>query len=269
VSLSYAASYAKPFIAFGRLLYRDNDFLVEDVVLAPGQVGSFSAHHQQIVLPYTGIGTCVVESGAMLFDANQALVGIGQTGGATSYQPTGSSELRAVAINVRTCPAATRPSGKTILFATNAAVRLTALTLRRSGGSAHLVHRLVQAVLASPRLRHPTPRIVDITRRILLEQDGQRCSLADIARQVGVTPSYLTQEFTRSMGAPLYQYQMQLRMTRSLLELPECLDITALALSLGFSSHSHFSAAFKACFGQTPSTFRDRVSSTNAPPLTY
>jgi AraC-like DNA-binding protein len=269
VSLSYAASYAKPFIAFGRPLYRDNDLLVEDVVLAPEQAISLSAQHPLIVLPYSGIGAYSADSGEMLFDANQALVGMGQTGGATSYQAASSSELRALAISVRTYPFGTIPSGESALFATNADVRLAALTLRRSGGSPQVVSQLVRAVLASPRIKQPTPRIVNITRRMLLEQDGQRCSLAEVARQVGVTPSYLTQEFTRSMGAPLYQYQMQLRMTRALLELPDCLDITALALSLGFSSHSHFSAAFKACFGQTPSTFRDRVSSTSAPQLTY
>lgn len=269
MSLSYAASYAKPFIAFGRPLYRDNDLLVEDVVLAPEQAISLSAQHQQIVLPYSGIGAYSTETGEMLFDANQALVGIGQIGGATSFQAASSSELRAVAISVRVHPAATKFDDEIALFATNAHIRLAALTLRRSGGSQQAVSQLVRAVLASPRLKQPTPRIVDITRRMLLEQDGQRCSLAEVARQVGVTPSYLTQEFTRSMGAPLYQYQMQLRMTRALLELPDCLDITALALSLGFSSHSHFSAAFKACFGQTPSTFRDRVSSTSAQSLTY
>ena len=33
-------------------------------------------------------------------------------------------------------------------------------------------------------------------------------------------------------------------------------DVTDLALALGFSSHSHFSAAFKQVYGQTPSAFR-------------
>jgi AraC-like DNA-binding protein len=33
-------------------------------------------------------------------------------------------------------------------------------------------------------------------------------------------------------------------------------DVTDLAMALGFSSHSHFSAAFKQAYGQTPSAFR-------------
>jgi len=32
--------------------------------------------------------------------------------------------------------------------------------------------------------------------------------------------------------------------------------LTSLALDLGFSSHSHFSAAFKRAYGQTPSAFQ-------------
>jgi AraC-like DNA-binding protein len=35
------------------------------------------------------------------------------------------------------------------------------------------------------------------------------------------------------------------------------LDLTTLALNLGFSSHSHFSAVFRRAFGLTPSQFRE------------
>lgn len=81
-------------------------------------------------------------------------------------------------------------------------------------------------------------------------------SLEEVARQVGVTSVYLTQEFTRSEGVPLYRYQKRLRLNRALRELPHCQDITALALDLGFSSHSHFSCAFRQQFGMTPSDYR-------------
>ena len=36
----------------------------------------------------------------------------------------------------------------------------------------------------------------------------------------------------------------------------QCDDLTDLGLDLGFSSHSHFSAAFRAAYGRTPSAFR-------------
>jgi AraC-like DNA-binding protein len=74
---------------------------------------------------------------------------------------------------------------------------------------------------------------------------------------VGASPVYLSQEFTRTQGVPLYRYLMGLRLNRALLELPHCNDITGLAVYLGFSSHSHFSATFRRFFGMTPAEFRD------------
>ena len=73
---------------------------------------------------------------------------------------------------------------------------------------------------------------------------------------MGVSPVYLTQEFSRAEGVPLYKYQIQLRLSRALVELPNCANIAALALDLGFSSHSHFGAAFRRAFAMTPAEFR-------------
>lgn len=49
---------------------------------------------------------------------------------------------------------------------------------------------------------------------------------------------------------------MQLRLARALHLLGDNAGLTGLALDLGFSSHSHFSAAFKRAYGQTPSAFQ-------------
>lgn len=99
-------------------------------------------------------------------------------------------------------------------------------------------------------------RIVERAREVLHGHGFERVSLDRIAREVGVSPNYLTQAFTRSEGQPLYRYQLGLRLNRALVELPHSNDITALALDLGFSSHAHFSTAFKASFGQSPSEYR-------------
>ena len=37
-------------------------------------------------------------------------------------------------------------------------------------------------------------------------------------------------------------------------------DLTDLALDLGYSSHSHFTAAFRKAFGVTPSAFRRKAT---------
>jgi AraC-like DNA-binding protein len=83
--------------------------------------------------------------------------------------------------------------------------------------------------------------------------------LVDVAREVGTSPAYLTDLFRRVEGVPLHKYLVQLRLARALVELPSASDLTALALSLGFSSHSHFSFAFRRAFGSTPSQFRENT----------
>jgi AraC-like DNA-binding protein len=44
-------------------------------------------------------------------------------------------------------------------------------------------------------------------------------------------------------------------------------DLAAIGVDLGFSSHSHFTAAFRACFGVTPSTLRRSANQRQADEL--
>ena len=55
---------------------------------------------------------------------------------------------------------------------------------------------------------------------------------------------------------PLYRYHLRLRLARALDLAPEAEDLTALGLDLGFSSHSHFTAAFRRAYGRAPGEFR-------------
>ena len=99
-------------------------------------------------------------------------------------------------------------------------------------------------------------KLVDRAKLVLASDLGRRWTLAAIAADVGVSPVYLTQVFQQVEGLPLYRYQLQLRLARALDLLGDNAGLTSLALDLGFSSHSHFSAAFKRAYGQTPSAFQ-------------
>ncbi|MCT7149601.1 AraC family transcriptional regulator, partial [Salmonella enterica subsp. enterica serovar Oranienburg] len=74
----------------------------------------------------------------------------------------------------------------------------------------------------------------------------------------------LTQVFKQVEGVPLYRYQLQLRLARALDLLGRMDDLSALAAELGFSSHSHFTHAFRQAFGRSPAEFR-RSSRGEAP----
>ena len=101
-----------------------------------------------------------------------------------------------------------------------------------------------------------TRRLIGRTKQFLEANLAVPIRLADVARAVGASPAYLTDTFRRAEGIPLHRYLTQLRLARSLVELEHANDLTTLALSLGFSSHSHFTAAFRRAFGCTPSRFR-------------
>lgn len=99
-------------------------------------------------------------------------------------------------------------------------------------------------------------RLVDRAKLVLAGNLARRWTLAEIARHVRCSPVYLTQVFQQVEGLPLYRYQLRLRLARALDLLAQYDDLTSLSLDLGFSSHSHFTAAFRAVYGRTPTEFR-------------
>jgi AraC family transcriptional regulator len=99
-------------------------------------------------------------------------------------------------------------------------------------------------------------KLADRAKLVLSADLSRRWTLAAIASEVGGSPVYLTQVFQQREGMPLYRYQLRLRLARALALLGDRDDLTSLALELGFSSHSHFSAAFRQAYGQTPSAFQ-------------
>lgn len=109
----------------------------------------------------------------------------------------------------------------------------------------------------SARPGRATSRLLRRTKEHLAAHFTTALRLTDVAAAVGASPSYLTSVFRRFEGVPLHQYVRQLRLSESLVRLPDAADLTTLAVDLGFSSHSHFAASFRKAFGLTPSAFRD------------
>jgi AraC-like DNA-binding protein len=101
---------------------------------------------------------------------------------------------------------------------------------------------------------------VEAAKQFLASHLGERVTLDDVARAAGASPFHLARIFQRRTGAPVHRYLTRLRLRASLGRLAEdACDLTGLALELGFSSHSHFSDAFRREFGCAPSDAR-RVS---------
>jgi AraC-like DNA-binding protein len=117
-----------------------------------------------------------------------------------------------------------------------------------------------------PRASRGRQKLVDRAKLVISSELSRRWTLAEIAAEVGGSPVYLTQVFQQVEGVPLYRYQVRLRLTRALDLLDQFDDLSSLGLQLGFSSHSHFSAAFRQAYGRTPAEFRRTVRGNHSRP---
>jgi AraC-like DNA-binding protein len=86
---------------------------------------------------------------------------------------------------------------------------------------------------------------------------AQRLTLANIARAMDCSIFHLCRSFRRATGLTLHDYRDEVRLRLALERLEQGeRDLTRLALELGYSSHSHFTAAFHRSFGMPPSAAR-------------
>jgi AraC-like DNA-binding protein len=113
--------------------------------------------------------------------------------------------------------------------------------------------------------RHDTHRahraLAEDTRAVLSEDISAPLPLAVIARRVRSSPFHLARVFRRRAGLPIHKYLARLRLRVALQRLAEGeSDLTRLAFSVGFSSHSHFSDAFRREFGHSPSSIRSELT---------
>jgi AraC-like DNA-binding protein len=107
-----------------------------------------------------------------------------------------------------------------------------------------------------PGATHARRRLADRVKVLLASDLSRRWTLADIAAEIRGSPVYLTQVFRQTEGIPLYRYHLRLRLARALDLIARYDDLSALAAELGFSSHSHFTAAFRQAYGRSPTAFK-------------
>jgi AraC family transcriptional regulator len=92
---------------------------------------------------------------------------------------------------------------------------------------------------------------------VLSRPMDESLSLTAIAREIGLSAYHICRLFHRVTGTKLHQYRLRLRLRTALAEVvgPKR-SLTDIALDAGFSTHSHFTAAFRREFGVTPSALR-------------
>ena len=123
---------------------------------------------------------------------------------------------------------------------------------------ARAFHRLRGKGREATRAAHR--EIVDQTKELLAARFRERLTMGEIAGAIGVSRFHLSRVFRSSTGFSLHGYRNQLRLRAALERIADSqARLPALASELGFSSHSHFTAAFRESFGVAPSELRGRV----------
>jgi AraC family transcriptional regulator len=102
-------------------------------------------------------------------------------------------------------------------------------------------------------------RLADNLRQHMALAFDQALTLNQLAGACGVSAFHASRVFSRVTGLNLHRHLNRLRLREALFRLPDMPGrLTELALDLGFSSHSHFSSAFRAEFGSTPTAMARR-----------
>jgi AraC-like DNA-binding protein len=100
--------------------------------------------------------------------------------------------------------------------------------------------------------------LAEAVKTLLAKRLTERITLDEIAQALDASPFHLARVFQTETGIPIHRYLSGLRLRTALERLEQgAQDLTALALELNFSSHSHFTDAFRREFGFTPSSFRE------------
>jgi len=113
------------------------------------------------------------------------------------------------------------------------------------------------------RLREETPNRamherVEAARFTIASDISRNFTLRDLAKRAGYSPFALCRAFHAIAGMTATEYRQSLRLRLALERLRGREELTAIALDLGYSSHSHFTMAFRRAFGMTPSAFRTK-----------
>jgi AraC-like DNA-binding protein len=85
-------------------------------------------------------------------------------------------------------------------------------------------------------------------------------SVAELAEEIGCSPFHLMHAFRAGVGDTVRAYRVRARLGVALHRLAEgCDDLTALAMEVGFASHSHLTDTFVRELGLPPSQLRARL----------
>ena len=136
--------------------------------------------------------------------------------------------------------------------------------LRVEEDALHLLAAIVRGMYAVSAADDAARSATGVRRRraeqirlLLAERYADDLNLEQIGRATGCSAFHAARVFRSETGVTVHHYRNQLRLRHALERLAgREKDLATLARDLGFSSHGHFSDAFRAAFGISPSACR-------------
>jgi len=110
----------------------------------------------------------------------------------------------------------------------------------------------------------PRHKAVQRARLFIAAHFRKKLRLPDIAREAAYSPYHLCRVFKEETGLSIHRHVNRLRLMEALDALESGTELSPLAHGLGFSSHSHFSTAFRREFGTTPQAVRSSLTARDA-----
>jgi AraC family transcriptional regulator len=146
----------------------------------------------------------------------------------------------------------------------------TDIAEQRIPGAAYMEHVAALILLRLARLRGASPQPARggrLSRRALARVEdyveahlGSDIALSDLAGLLGVSCDTFARQFKATTGHAPYAFVIERRVRRAESLLAHTgNEISAIALSLGFSSQSHFTTTFRRVTGTTPRGYRAQV----------
>lgn len=136
------------------------------------------------------------------------------------------------------------------------------LALQRSETAMHLLRRALECIMAPfTACQVPACRFlayegerekISLAMQIIQENLDQPHTIRELSRKVAMNECYLKKGFKALAGKTIHDYQQELRISRARVLLQQGLSVTDVANTLGYSSISHFSTAFKKITGLKP-----------------
>jgi AraC-like DNA-binding protein len=118
-----------------------------------------------------------------------------------------------------------------------------------------VIGRAYEAMRKPSESNRRTHELVEQTRETILASLFENLGVSEIANRLDVSPFHLCRVFRASTGTTLHEYRRDMRLRAALGLIPKHRgSLSSLAVSVGFYSHSHFSAAFRRAFGLAPSS---------------